>query len=344
MANAPLPAPTNAAKRAPPVDGRTRQQQWRQRVSEKQKVQAVVAMKLLACLTTPSVAGEKPSRRLKITRAQLTDATKRLGLDGLTVKGSKSMSLEAGASKCIKAVAVDRGLLGTQQTAQWLDPGVCTELRQARQQLAAEPAVKQWSRMGSGKLVMQLQQLVPDVGAVRCQRASAQPQQNVVSRPAGPARRSSTAAPTFMRHSKRHYEVVEDAWLRQAKVCSRKRLRIRVDQSQARALHRSFWLFCRKQRKIARLKEDIKRAGSWELLKASTDPDPKLHARMLADYQDLLTRKAESGAIRMRGTEKDTLFKNLYLDAVDGVHSRMVVTRLFTSWRRLAGGKALSQR
>ena len=100
------------------------------------------------------------------------------------------MSLEAGASKCIKAVAVDRGLLGTQQTAQWLDPGVCTELRQARQQLAAEPAVKQWSRMGSGKLVMQLQQLVPDVGAVRCQRASAQPQQNVVSRPADSWRRS----------------------------------------------------------------------------------------------------------------------------------------------------------
>ena len=147
-----------------------------------------------------------------------------------------------------------------------------------------------------------------------------------------------------MRHSKRHYEVVEDAWLRQAKVCSRKRLRFRVGQSQARALHRSFWLFCRKQRKIARLKEDIERAGSWELLKASTDPDPKLHARMLADYQDLLTRKAESGAIRMRGTEKDTLFKNLYLDAVDGVDSRTVVTKLFTSWRRLAGGKALSQR
>ena len=71
--------------------------------------------------------------------------------------------------------------------------------------------------------------------------------------------------------------------------------------------------------------------------------DDKEQAQKVAAYNDLRTRGVVDGAIRMRGPQKDKLFWGLASDAVAGYSPRQVVTQFFTLWRKLAGGKKLSQ-
>jgi hypothetical protein len=144
------------------------------------------------------------------------------------------------------------------------------------------------------------------------------------------------------RHSKAHFKQVSRDWLVQtAKSRYRSGSRFRVSKEQAEQLHRVFWQFCSYQRRVRRLQREIDAAGGWQNVSPSTDD--KEQAQKVAAYNDLRTRSVVDGAIRMRGPQKDKLFWGLALDAVAGYSPRQVVTQFFTLWRKLAGGKKLSQ-
>ena len=115
-----------------------------------------------------------------------------------------------------------------------------------------------------------------------------------------------------------------------------------LTDDQAKGLHKAFWMFCQKQRRMQRLQRLIKHHGSWEQVPKSSDP--RTRALMEADHRDLSSRRVKEGnAIRMLGLKKDALFNRLELAVIAGRTNRAIITLLFEDWRRCAGGAKLSR-
>ena len=240
----------------------------------KQEVDGLVAQ--LKCMTTPVPARERrDAKRLKIDMVTLERAVRR-NLHHL-VRKRDSDKLEKGVPKLVKAAAIAEGLLpgqgGAGQTRRWLDPCDTAEATTVRRQLDECMAAQGGNGRIAGRLELEHKVLVPQ----RTRPAAAE-RTVLVDRTAAAINASTTAdLPDEQvdvgaarqrrrprRHGGTHYQHVKKKWLKRIKGRRGSRgwgviAEMNLTDDQAKGLHKAFWMFCQKQRRMQRLPRQLLR-------------------------------------------------------------------------------------
>ena len=289
----------------------------------------------LLVLLTKRTNGKTVEARLQITKAALELSVRRLCPDLARGDGTAGKFVDGAKKQVSAAIAASGLLVSGVDGRRWCDPRDRGDLVEVHEKLEAGAVARR------RELVAELQF---QVGTAARQPAAAAGAATATIRPAVGANVAAQAPhvghpPPARRHGLRHCRYVEAAWVK-ATTQGRRQAHRSLSEPQAKYLHKAFWQFCRYQRQLKRLRVKIVAMGGWAVAEQRVAAMGRAER---AAFADLRSRKAESGAIRMRQAGRVALFRGASLAAVHGRSAAQVVTGYFESWRRVAGGAKLAQ-